>query len=69
MTALRCGYFFLLFCQFYTGARLQFNKGIIITVFGEVMEGFLRAKYTAHYFNLTVFQEEMLQELISFTIK
>lgn len=33
-TALQCGCFLLLSCQFYTGARLQFNKGIVITVFG-----------------------------------
>lgn len=44
-------------------------RASLLRSLGEVVEGFLRAEYTAHYFNLTVFQEEMLQELISFTIK
>lgn len=54
----------------------EFNKGIIIAVFGRSdgrislrARATMRTKYTAHYFNFFVFGEEMIQELLSFTIK
>lgn len=54
----------------------ELNKGIIVPVFGRSDGGIslraraaTRTKYTAHYFNCYVFWEEMIQELLSLTIK
>lgn len=54
----------------------ELNKGIVVPVFGRSdgrisrrARATMRTKYTAHYFNFYVFWEEMIQELLSFTIK